>query len=336
MQSRGNANIKGIDISNHQGNVDFIKVKASGVEAVIMKASESDWYRDAYLDQNYAGAKAAGLKVGFYHFFDARKDAKQQASFFVNCIRGKVPDCRLVLDIETTQNFDKDTLSQKCVDFLEEVKRIIGKEVMVYTYTSFARENLNNSLSVYPLWIAEYSPAQPHDNPIWNEWVGFQYASDGHTDGVNTLCDVDIFTSEIFIEEKKFNIHMFAHVQNIGNMDDTEENDCTIGTTGQALRIEALEIDIDNGVDITIDTHIQDIGDVNGVTEGQIQGTMHQAKRLEAVQIKVNSIPEGYVLKYQAHVQNVGWQDWVNAGEWAGTKGQALRLEALRVKIERA
>jgi GH25 family lysozyme M1 (1,4-beta-N-acetylmuramidase) len=61
--------MKGIDISAYQPNVDFEKVKAAGIEVVYIKATEGTSYINPYLKKHAAAAKAAGLKVGFYHFF---------------------------------------------------------------------------------------------------------------------------------------------------------------------------------------------------------------------------------------------------------------------------
>lgn len=199
MQSRNSENLRGIDVSNWQGNIDFAAVKNSGIEVVYIKASEGNYYRDKYLDQNYANAKIQDLKIGFYHFFRGNIDAKEQARYFVKCIEGKEPNCRLSLDIETTDGITRDILSNKCIEFLEEVKRLTGKEVVIYTYTSFANNNLNNSLGVYPLWIAHYGVDRPGYNSIWNKWIGFQYANNGQVPGISGNCDMDEFTKDIFI-----------------------------------------------------------------------------------------------------------------------------------------
>ncbi|MHC1683403.1 MAG: GH25 family lysozyme [Clostridiaceae bacterium] len=339
MQSRNGTNLRGIDISNHQGIVDFVKVKSSGVQIVYMKASESNFYRDIYLDRNYQGAKAAGLLVGFYHFFRGDVDPKVQAQFFVNSIAGKESDCRLMLDLETNEGLNSTQLSAAACIFLQEVIRLTSKGVVVYTYTSFARSNITSALGAYPVWIADYvadGVIQPHDNPIWKTWIGFQYASDGKVPGVNGDCDVDEFTSDILLNNKVFNIHMTANIQNIGFQNVTGQNDVTIGTTGKGLRMESIEIDIDNGVTITADAHVQNIGTMQGLAEGQMQGTIGQALRLEAVIIHVKEIPSGYKLQYCAHVQNIGWMPWVESGQIAGTEGKSLRMEALRVRVVKA
>lgn len=137
------------------------------------------------------------------------------------------------------------------------------------------------------------------------------------------------------IPSTNFRIDMFAHIQDIGNTNVSGLNDVTIGTIGKSLRVEALAINIE-GVDIRYTCHVQDIGNIVGQAEGQIEGTMGQSKRLEAVKIDVVSIPAGYKLQYQAHVENIGWMAWVDAGQIAGTEGKSLRLEALRVRIVKA
>lgn len=201
MQSRSSSNLKGIDVSYYQGDVDYTKVKAAGIDIVYMKATEGATYADPKLQQNYNWAKAAGLKVGFYHFFRARDEAhaRQQAQFFVNNVKSFDSDCRYALDLETTQNLDKNTLSNLAKIFLEEVKRLTGKDVVIYTYTSFARTNISDVLKDYALWIAHYGVDTPGANPIWNSWVGFQYSSSGKLDGIRGSVDLDVFTQDIFL-----------------------------------------------------------------------------------------------------------------------------------------
>lgn len=166
-----------------------------------MKASESNFYRDKYLDQNYARAKQAGLSVGFYHFFRCDVEAIEQARYFVNCIAGKVPDCRLALDLESTEGRDAATVTIMAITFLEELKRLLNEDVIVYTYTSFARNYITSALGKYKLWIADYKgeDALPADNPVWNDFEGYQFCSDGRVPGINGNCDINLFTSEIFL-----------------------------------------------------------------------------------------------------------------------------------------
>ncbi len=79
---------------------------------------------------------------------------------------------------------------------------------------------------------------------------------------------------------------------------------------------------------IEYQAHVQDVGWTETVSDGEVAGTVGEAKRLEAL-----IVDSDYNLEYKAHVQNVGWQDWVKRGEEAGTTGQGLRMEAFRIKL---
>lgn len=199
MESRNSNNFRGIDVSNWQGNIDFAKVKQSGIQIVYMKATEGTTFVDKKLNQNYSRAKAQGLKIGFYHFFRPSLDSKAQAKHFANTINGKVSDCKLALDLEVADNFSKSALTDKALTFINELKSLTGLDIVVYTYTYFARTNIDSRLGVYPLWIAHYGVLTPGSNPIWNSWVGFQYSSTGSVPGVSGNCDINEFTKGILL-----------------------------------------------------------------------------------------------------------------------------------------
>lgn len=130
----------------------------------------------------------------------------------------------------------------------------------------------------------------------------------------------------------QFKINMFAHIQDIGGVNLSGINDCTIGTVGQSKRIEAIAITIEN-VGIKYNVYIQDVGDIVGKIEGEFEGSMGQARRMEAITIIVNSIPAGYKLQYQVYIKSIGWQAFKESSQLAGTQGKSLQIEALRIRI---
>ena len=99
---------EGIDVSDWQGFIDYSQVAASGIQIVYIRSSEGFSYVDSQFENNYKNAKAAGLKVGFYHYLTARtvEDAVNQATFFVSTISGKSPDCKLAMDFESFGNLN--------------------------------------------------------------------------------------------------------------------------------------------------------------------------------------------------------------------------------------
>lgn len=230
MEGRNSNNLKGIDVSNWQGNINFKSVKNEGIEVVYIKATEGDYFKDSYAKQNYERAKAEGLKVGFYHFFKLNKNAKRQAKYFIdylNEIEATDYDCKLALDVETTEGRSAYELTTLCIEFLEEVRKITNRDVVVYTYTSFANNNLDNRLGAYPLWIAEYGVKAPKDNRVWSSWIGFQYSDKGNVAGVSGNCDINEFKEEILDVKNNFklynattkNISTYLNIREKGEID---------------------------------------------------------------------------------------------------------------------
>ncbi len=126
-----------------------------------------------------------------------------------------------------------------------------------------------------------------------------------------------------------------THIQNIGWQGFLDNGDLA-GTTGRSLRLESINISVENpvpGMTIRYKTHVQNVGWLDWVQGGQASGTTGRSLRLEGIMIELVGAPAGYHVQYQVHVQNIGWQDWVQDGALAGTTGRSLRLEAIRIKI---
>lgn len=88
-------------------------------------------------------------------------------------------------------------------------------------------------------------------------------------------------------------------------------------------------------INVIYQSHVQNIGWQDEISNGGLSGTEGYALRVEALKIRLgNNAPSGLKIKYRTHVQNVGWQDWVYDGNIAGTEGQSLRVEAIEVKLE--
>lgn len=193
---------KGIDISMHNGAVDFNALKNGGINTVIIKATEGVDYIDPYLERHYKGANAHGLNIGFYHFMSEKTSPTQQARDFWKAIKDKNFNILPCLDIETNNMGRSRTgISDRCVEFLNEFKNISGLDCMIYTGGYFGRDNLDNRVKKYPGWIAHYGVNKPMETGF--EVVGHQYTEDGRTAGVNTRVDMNNFTDGIFIKGSK-------------------------------------------------------------------------------------------------------------------------------------
>lgn len=192
---------KGIDVSEWQGNIDFKKVKDEGIEIVYIRAGQGFSYKDSKFERNYEEAKKNGLKVGVYHYVTARniEDAKNQAKFFVSLISGKEIDCKLAMDFESFGNLSKEQINEIAIEYMNEVKRLSKKEVIVYSNTYDAKYIFSKEVAKNPLWVAQYGVSKPQSNGKWNIWEGFQYSSSGRIKGINGNVDLDKYTKDILL-----------------------------------------------------------------------------------------------------------------------------------------
>ncbi|GFP75801.1 S8 family serine peptidase [Clostridium fungisolvens] len=137
------------------------------------------------------------------------------------------------------------------------------------------------------------------------------------------------------LPDTSISINYLTHVQNIG-WQNYVSNGSISGTSGQSLRLEAMNIYLSNApsnMKIKYQTHIQNIGWQPWVYNGSLAGTSGLGLRMEAFRISLENAPSGYHVLYQAHVENIGWQNWVQDGEMSGTSGRGLRVEAIRIKL---
>lgn len=197
---------EGIDVSNWQGYIDYRQVKESGIEVVYIKSSQGSNIKDAYFDINYEKAKANGLKVGFYHFLTATntEEAEQEARFFASVIAGKQPDCKLVMDYEVFGGVSIEASNNIAQVFLETVKRLTNKEVIVYSDLSNARDRFGSQIADnYELWIAYYGDYNNLRNieTRWQRWIGVQYTDRGYVPGIRGNVDRDLYTENIFLSD---------------------------------------------------------------------------------------------------------------------------------------
>lgn len=185
--------MKGIDVSKWQGVIDFNKVKESGMEFVIIRAGygKSASQKDPYFEQNYAGAKAAGLFVGayWYSYAESVEDAKREAAVCLDVIKGKQFDLPIYYDVEEKKQFDRgknfcDSIITAFCDMLEAAGYFVG----VYMSASYLNNYVTDYVRKrYTVWIAQYASKCTYKDQygIW------QYSSKGSVPGVKGNCDMD-------------------------------------------------------------------------------------------------------------------------------------------------
>jgi len=176
-----------VDLSHWQAKVDFVAMKAGGVAAVILKATQGVSWVDKTFVQRYHEATAAGLLVGAYHFIDASDPAQQVEHFLAlaNCAP------RLAVDIEPNGMAGTATIEQAAT-FIAMLHSAVGKLPLVYVgrYGVDGKgTGLPNSVLMQcPLWLPEYGewPILPLN---WKTFTLWQYTETGAASGVVGSCD---------------------------------------------------------------------------------------------------------------------------------------------------
>jgi GH25 family lysozyme M1 (1,4-beta-N-acetylmuramidase) len=199
--------ISGIDIASWQHPsgkaINWSSVAASGQRYAIIKATEDTNYRNPYYSGDVAGARAAGLIVGAYHFARPKKPlvatATAQADYFI-ATTGTLQSPKTlppVLDFESNSaGLSKKQLTTWATTFLERVRTTTGRTPMIYSYDSFLRNTMGNTtaFNAYPLWYANYTKNVPAVMPGgWDRWTIWQYTSTGKVPGISGNVDINWF-----------------------------------------------------------------------------------------------------------------------------------------------
>ena len=193
--------LKGIDVSEYQGVIDWKKVAASGVKVAIVRYADG-MYIDRYFYQNMTGAIKAGLHVGAY-IYSRAVNAAQAAEEAQRIIKACEPynyDMPLYIDLEAKNlKYLANTLAKA---FMDECKKrgVLGG---IYANLDWFNNYLDPMPYIHdPLWIAQYYSKITYRNPIFGMW---QYTSTGRVAGINGDVDLNFVYVEYWKKEKPKN-----------------------------------------------------------------------------------------------------------------------------------
>lgn len=193
----------GVDVSSHQGSVDWNAVKNDGIDFTMLRVGYRGYGPEGKLGDddtfryNYENAKAAGLDVGVYFFSQATtpEEAREEARFVLDRIDGLDITYPVAYDWEAidydtarTDGMTTEQISDCAAAFCDTVAQR-GYTVLVYFNRELGYFNYDLSkLQDYHFWLAEYlsAPTFVYDYKIW------QYAKDGSVDGINGNVDLNI------------------------------------------------------------------------------------------------------------------------------------------------
>ena len=353
--------VVGIDVSQHNGNIDWKQVAASGVKFAMIRAGGRGWgdegtlYTDKKFQDNIEGALSNGIFVGIYFYSTANteEEALQEAQATKNIIepyKNKI-QFPIAYDFEEFENghrndgLTKEQLEKNTKVFLEYMTSK-GYKACIYSSASFLKNKWDMSkFTKYGTWVANWYVSKPNYSAKYEMW---QYTNAGIVPGINGYVDVnvdykywsgieDVDFGDLDFEKNPSSVTTQAYVEKYGWLDSVKDGK-TAGTTGESKRLEGIKITIDNIISsggIEYRSHIQDIGWENGwKKDGELSGTTEKNKRLEAIQIRLTGeISKYYNVYYRVHIQDHGWLGWCKNGESAGSEGLSKRVEAIEIRL---
>lgn len=182
--------VRGIDISAHNGVVDFDKVASVGMDFVILKATEGATFKDKNFATNYRKARKAGLKVGAYHFFRFDVGGYMQALNLIHSIKGRRLELPVVIDVEEWSN-PRDHTTHDILTRLQTMINTLeahGYHVMLYSNKDGFEKFFSQQFAHYPLWLCSFTGAPEAGNMrLW------QFSHVGRVSGVDGKVDINTF-----------------------------------------------------------------------------------------------------------------------------------------------
>ncbi len=194
---------KGIDVSEHQGDIDWGQVKAAGYDFAFLRigyrgyGEQGTLCADAKFQQNIVNAHNAGVEVGVYLFSQAvsEDEALQEAGLVLEQLQGHSLELPVVFDPERirddaarTDNVTGEQFTKNTVLFCEKMKEA-GYQPMIYSNMLWeAFEYDMEALADYPIWYADYEPV-PQTPYYFSFW---QYSEKGSVDGIAGNVDLNV------------------------------------------------------------------------------------------------------------------------------------------------
>ena len=186
--------IRGMDVSAHQGRVDWNLVAKSGIRFAYLKATEGGDFRDASFVENLREARAAGVECGAYHFFSLKAPGILQARNFIKTVPKELVTLPPAIDLEYVGNSSArpspEDFQEQLAVFMNAIRKEYGREPVIYTAGDFAGHYLQG-IPIKRPWVRAvvFGPGDV-------AWVFWQFTERARVPGINGFVDMDVFNGD--------------------------------------------------------------------------------------------------------------------------------------------
>ena len=290
--------VKGVDVSEYQGEVDWDKIKEQNIDFAFIKATEGSKGKDDSFDKNYEKLKNMDMLLGLYHFFSFESLGEEQADNYIKVVGNIENDENLMLpiiDIEYYSYYkkakpNKEWVTKELQKMLDKLEKTYRVKPIIYTTMEFYQEYIEGEFLEYNIWIRNILTKPDLENREWKFW---QYTGRGKLEGYNgeeKYIDLNVFngSKEDFVnyvkskkEEKKNNFNREEQekiekeentIKSVYSTDviNIEENTYEVKTSdGEILKVSLNSNDNNDNIEI-INRRTEEIIDISDINNKNI------------------------------------------------------------------
>lgn len=191
-----NAMMKGIDVSEHNGVINWDQVKASGIQFAMIRVGWGHFVEDAQFRRNVAECERLNIPYGFYHYSYAlnMEEAQREADGLINAISGTHPSLPVFIDMEDADGYKErngmpsDYILQQICAYTSDRLTQAGYRAGIYASLYWFNTKLNSSsLDKYEKWVAQWNVSCDYTKP----YILWQYTSSGSVPGISGRVDMN-------------------------------------------------------------------------------------------------------------------------------------------------
>ncbi|WKY48717.1 GH25 family lysozyme [Eubacteriaceae bacterium ES3] len=212
-QTRSDGQVKGVDLSAYQGQVDWEVLARQNIDFAVMKATEGADYTDSQFDKNWEESQKTDLIVGAYLFLNYDVTGQSQAEHFINTVEMDKDNLPPVIDLELYGDYNDSPLTKEEVQIildeaLSTLEEHYGVKPIIYTSQRVFNMYIGEDYTDYKFWIVDLDNSWPDTLPNGEEFTFWQFTHRGMMDGYEgdeTFIDMNLyngsyqdFTDEFF------------------------------------------------------------------------------------------------------------------------------------------
>ncbi len=191
--------LRGIDVSHHQGRIDWGKVPKAEVSFVYIKATEGAEFQDSSFRTNWKEARRSGFTTGAYHFFTLCKTGIEQAENFIRLVPKELDALPPVVDLEFTGNCKErpnvENVKKEIQEFLQRIDSHYERKTILYLTFEFIDRYLGEEFFDHAIWIRDI---YKHPNTFSDiSWVLWQYKNRGRIPGIEGYVDLNVMNGRL-------------------------------------------------------------------------------------------------------------------------------------------